>query len=149
VSDSWEIITSASATKNLGLLPQPFKFDDQANASFHYFGAHTVTYISGLFGAECEHALLRVGAQDEAVHYAILAIGNVHKDLERGGGLPTTAGSDEWATKQYLKSMRSLTVNKSRDLNVHTNVVLATCILYICFEVNITVAHRFISAYVY
>jgi hypothetical protein len=87
--------------------------------------------------------------QDEAVHYAILAIGNVHKDLERGIGLTTTASTDEWATKQYLKSMRSLTVNKSRDLSVHTDVVLATCILYACFEVSTKFATPFISTYGY
>lgn len=135
-SDSWEIITPISASKGLGTLPQASKFDDKANASFHYFRTHTVTYISGLFGPECEHALLRAGAQDEAVHYAILAIGNAHKDLERGCGHSTTASADEWATKQYLKSMRSLTFNKSKDMSVHTDVVLATCILYACFEVN-------------
>jgi hypothetical protein len=134
--DTWEIITPISAPKNLGLHPQSKNLNDKANSSLHYFRSRTVQYVSGLFGFECEDVILRASVHESAIHYAILAVGSIHKDLEKHRGLDVASHIDEWATKQYNLSIRCLTVSRAGDFLQYMDVVLATCILYACFEVN-------------
>jgi hypothetical protein len=134
-ADSWQIITPLLTTGNLGLIPQASILNDKANVSLHYFRNRTIAYMSGLFGSECGPVILRASAQNQAIYYATLAVGSIHKDLEtRCDGNAVT--SDEWATKQYINSIRSLTVKTSVSNNAQMDVVLATCVLYTCFEVS-------------
>jgi hypothetical protein len=91
--------------------------------------------VSGLFGFDCEEVILRASIHEAAIHYAILALGEIHKDLGESRGLDITTHADRWATKQYSMSIRSLTISNDQDLYQHMDVVLATCVLYACLEV--------------
>jgi hypothetical protein len=93
--------------------------------------------VSGLFGFDCEDVILRASVHEAAIHYAILAVGRIHRDLGETRGMNISSHADEWATKQYCMSIRTLTVGKDRDLYQHMDVVLATCALYACLEVII------------
>jgi hypothetical protein len=135
LADSWQIITLTTPTWNVGLVPQASDLDDKANASLHYFRNRTIAYISGLFGSDCGPVILRAGAQNRAIHYATLAVGSIHKHLETRNNVDKIT-TDGWATKQYINSIRSLTGNKGINSNAQMDVVLATCVLYACFEVN-------------
>lgn len=108
---------------------------ENANASFQYFRSRTVCYLSRLLGTEWEDVILRASLQSQPIRYAILAVGNVHQMVETQRIRTISANQDDWAVKQYNKSMRALADNKGSKNNP-IDVVLATCILYICFEVS-------------
>jgi hypothetical protein len=117
------------------LIPQASKLDDKANASLHYFRNRTIAYISGLFGLDCGPVILRASAHNQAIYFATLAIGSIHKDLETKGGVEALT-IDGWATEQYINSIRNLTVEKGVGKKLQMDIVLATCVLYTCFEVS-------------
>lgn len=82
--------------------------------------------MSTLFGVRWRDAILGASTQHEAIHYAVLAVGAVHKET-------TTSGNREdnsYAIKQYNRSIRRLVHEKS------VGVVLSGCVLYICLEVR-------------
>lgn len=134
-ADSWEIITPVTAigTPELPSSSQPL--DENVNISFQYFRSRTVCYLSRLLGTEWEDVILRASLQSEPIRYAILAVGSVHHMVEIRKIMNIEANQDEWAVRQYSKSMRALTDSKGSKDNP-MDVVLATCILYICFEVS-------------
>lgn len=115
--------------------------DENANISFQYFRSRTVHYLSRLLGTEWEDVILRASVQSDSIRYAILAVGSAHQIVETQRIMTIRPNQDTWAMMQYNKSMRALTNDKAhRDTPI--DVILATCILYIFFEVGNSLASK-------
>ena len=79
--------------------------------------------------------MLRAAEQNDAIYYAVLAIGSIHKTILSRQSLSTDLDDDKYAVEQYTRSLRVLAAGSESDHIATVDVMLAACILFIGFEV--------------
>jgi len=132
-SNTWEVLTVSSLSPSPDRSRSPGRHDDKAEASFAFFQLRTLDYLVDLLGNEWKPLVLRATRQNDAIYYAALSIGSMHRTVLQRQVLCTGLDVDEYAVQQYTRSLRCL-VSDNRKTSVDT--VLAACLLYIGFEVG-------------
>lgn len=141
----WEIITSPPPKSiRRPCLNIMFPTDATANRGFLFYREHTVYYLSGLFKWELwDEVILRATHHSDAIRHAVVGLGSLHETLqtrEIGSESPdykwaVQLKDEKWALEQYNKAIRSLTRIDLASERPPIDVVLATCLLFCCFEV--------------
>jgi hypothetical protein len=124
-------VSSVSATPSRR--PSPAQYDDEAEACFAFFQHRTVDYVAGLLGQQWKPLVLRAAEQSDAIYYAVLALGSMHKTVLSRQSLSTDLDEDVYAVKQYTRSLRLLGLG---DQAATVDIILTACILFIGFEVT-------------
>jgi hypothetical protein len=114
--------------------------DDEADVTFAFFKQHTLEYFVGLLDRELRPLMLRVVEQNDALYHAALAVASMHKTIVSRRKLNMKLDDDQYAVKQYTKALRFLSPDPSNNATTPIEVVLIACLLFISFEVCITLA---------
>lgn len=83
--------------------------------------------------------MLQASHHEVAIKYAIVALGALHEGCVRGDSRIRREGEEgsrlSFATSQYVKAIGQF-CDPERKEKKRMDVVLITCILFICFEVS-------------
>lgn len=89
--------------------------------------------------------MLQAAHHEVAIKYAIVALGSLHEGCVRGDSRIRWEGEEgtrlNFATSQYVKAIGHF-CDPERKERKRTDVVLITCILFICFEVSVSTSKR-------
>jgi hypothetical protein len=135
-SNEWEVVTVSSISSSPNRRPNLARYDDKAEACFAFFQHRTVDYLTGLLDQQWKPVVLRAAEQNDAIYHAVLAIGSMHKTTMSRQSLSTDLNDDEYAVRQYTRSLRMLASRSESDPVAKIDVILAACILFVGFEVG-------------
>jgi hypothetical protein len=136
-SAEWEVVTvsSISPTSSPDRRPSPGRYDEKAEVCFAFFQHSTVNYLAGLLDHQWKGLLLRAAEQNDAIYYAAVAMGSMHKTVMSRQLLGTDVDEDLYAIKQYTQSLRILASRPDSNHVASVDVMLTACILFTGFEV--------------
>lgn len=128
--------------------------NDREIRCFQYFYERTAPALAGYSGSMFwSPFVLQVSQREKSIWHAIIALGSLHEDFEKGLNLIgldfPPHGQDSFAIQEYLAAIRALLklpgLTKSQATsnsphggfeNVTLDVCLISCILFTCFEVR-------------
>jgi len=107
---------------------------------FEFFRSYTIPQLSGFDTNFWNRLLLQATHHEPAIRHAAIGLGSLHQRFESDKnsvlGLNKNTDSDGFALQQYVKAIRLL-IQPIHDRGKQAaDVVLMTCVLFICFEVS-------------
>ncbi|KAE8447220.1 hypothetical protein EG329_011051 [Mollisiaceae sp. DMI_Dod_QoI] len=109
---------------------------DRERHSFHFFRHTTAAQLTGFYGEGIWGRLvLQASHFEPAIRHAVIALGSLHELFVTHNGLINKRDClDNFALQQYNLAIRSLMEPVSRKTRPSTDVCLAACSLFACFE---------------
>jgi hypothetical protein len=117
-----------------------FPGGQQERRIFHRFRDRTVPAFTGYAHSQFwESLVLRVGQQEPAVYHAIVALGAIHEEYQVHGAVWNGSSIQKplyrQALQQYSSALRQLNDRLQQKSYSNVEIVLISCILFICFEI--------------
>ncbi|MCJ1265327.1 hypothetical protein MMC22_005203 [Lobaria immixta] len=124
--------TSSLSTIPRTLLPM-LPGDEEERRYFSFFCTRTAPVFFGYYESSFwDRLMLQISHAEPAVHHAVVALASLHEMFN--GSTEHRPGSDQYALKQYSKSLAGLNRYMSTAKEKSVNVVLICCVLFITFE---------------